>query len=65
MDEQPATETPKEMISGPVALFGLADEMGCDVSIIRDAVRVVGNDEGRVRAWLSGYLKSNNKRKDR
>lgn len=51
------------MISGPVALFSLANEMGCDASVIKDAMRVVGGDEGRVRAWLAGYLKANNKKR--
>jgi hypothetical protein len=58
-------EKPKEMISGPVSFHSLAEETGCDVQLIKDAVRVVGNDEGRVRAWLSGYLSPDKRRKNK
>ena len=63
MAEQTDQNISGGMLSGPVDIPLMAKSFNCEISIVNDAISVVGNDQGRVYAWLSIYLKPKYKNK--
>ena len=63
MAEQMDPNVSRGMTNGPVDIPAMAKLFSCETTVVDDAIRVVGNDEGRVFSWLSIYLKPKYKNK--